>query len=155
MTPPAALDRTIAIEEIRQLRARYFRFVDTKDWPGFAGLFGRDSEMSFPDDVPGLVLRGPRNIADAVGASLADTGTVHHGHMGEIDIASPDRATGIWAMEDRLWFGPQSAMPNMRLHGYGHYYDDYVRVDGRWLFARVVLRRLRVDKWDGGSRIPE
>jgi hypothetical protein len=146
MTLLTELYRMVAIEEIRRLRARYFRFVDTKDWPGFAGLFADDSEMSFPDDVAGLVLRGPRNIADAVGSSLADVSTVHHGHMGEIDIPAADRATGIWAMEDQLWFGPQSSMPNMRLHGYGHYYDDYVSADGQWLFARVVLRRLRRSK---------
>jgi hypothetical protein len=146
MILPAALDRLVAIEEIRGLRARYFRFVDTRDWPGFAGLFADNSELSFPDDVAGLVLRGSRNIADAVSTSLVDVRTVHHGHMGEIEFIAADRATGIWPMEDQLWFGPQSAMPNTRLHGYGHYYDDYVRADGQWRFSRVVLRRLRLSK---------
>jgi hypothetical protein len=144
MTVPAGLDRMMALEEIQVLRARYYRYIDTKDWASFAALFAAAAEMSFPDDVPGLILRGPREIADVVSASLADVCSVHHGHMGEISFVASDRAIGIWAMEDRLWFGPRSPQPHVRLHGYGHYHDDYVCVDGAWLFARVVLRRLRV-----------
>ena len=30
------VERLASIEEIRGLKARYFRFVDTKDWDGFA-----------------------------------------------------------------------------------------------------------------------
>ena len=148
MIPPVGLDRMIALEEIRSLRARYFRHIDTRDWASFATLFAVGAEMSFPDDVPGLMLRGPREIADTVSVSLADVCSVHHGHMGEISFVAADRAIGIWAMEDRLWFGPQSSQPHTRLHGYGHYHDEYVCVDGAWLFARVVLRRLRVGKHD-------
>ena len=36
------VDELLAIEEIKQLKARYFRCVDTKDWEGFgAGVRGR------------------------------------------------------------------------------------------------------------------
>ncbi len=150
MTAPAMtdLERILAIEEIRVLRARYFRGVDGKDWAGFRALFAPDAELSFPDDVPGLVLRGAAGIAEAVAGSLADVCSVHHGHMGEISVHGADRGSGIWAMEDLLWFGAKSSAPGLRLHGYGHYHDEYVRAEGGWLFARVVLRRLRVDRWE-------
>ena len=42
-TPTAALDdparRLLEIEAIKQLKARYFRLMDTKDWKGFAAVF--------------------------------------------------------------------------------------------------------------------
>ena len=31
-------DSLLAIEEIRQLKARYFRCIDTRDWAGFRSL---------------------------------------------------------------------------------------------------------------------
>ena len=142
------LQRLLATEDIRLLRARYLRCVDTKDWAGFGALFTPHAELSFPDDVPGQVLRGAA-IGAAVAASLADVCSVHHGHMGEILVHGADRGSGIWAMEDLLWFGAESAVPGLRLHGYGHYHDEYVRAEGGWLFTRVVLRRLRVDRWEG------
>ena len=49
------IDKLLAIEEIKQLKARYFRFVDTKDWTGFAGLFAADAVFDLSDDLPGMV----------------------------------------------------------------------------------------------------
>ena len=37
------LERLVAIEEIKQLKARYFRCMDTKDWEGFAEVFAPDA----------------------------------------------------------------------------------------------------------------
>lgn len=49
----------------------------------------------------------------------------------------------IWAMEDMLWWtnGPVEE----HLHGYGHYHEEYRKVDGVWLIAYRNLTRLRVD----------
>ncbi len=44
--------------------------------------------------------------------------------MPEITLTGPDSATGIWAMYDRV------EMPGNRFEGYGHYHDEYRRVDG-------------------------
>jgi hypothetical protein len=141
------LERLLARQEIAELRARYFRCTDTKDWTGFAALFAPDAALSFPDDAPDVRLEGREVIVQAVASALTDVVTVHHGHMGEISFTAPDAAHGLWAMEDKLWFGPASPQPGMRLHGYGHYHDRYTRQGGVWLFQEVVLRRLRVDRW--------
>jgi len=37
--PLLAIDRLLAIEDIKILKARYFRFVDSKDEEGLASLF--------------------------------------------------------------------------------------------------------------------
>ena len=129
-------------EAIRQLKARYFRFVDTKHWEGMRELFAADAVI----DTTGEGAKALQNLDEfiAVLASmLADVVTVHHGHMPEIEITSPATATGIWAMEDQLWWPDGS--PLRHLHGYGHYHETYVRVDGRWWISTMRLTRLRRD----------
>ena len=37
------MNRLLAIEEIKQLKARYFRFLDTKDWAGLTTVFTPDA----------------------------------------------------------------------------------------------------------------
>jgi len=53
------IEKLLAIEEIKNLKARYFRCVDTKDWHGFKAVFAPDGRLDFADDVAGCVLIGP------------------------------------------------------------------------------------------------
>ena len=139
-----SLETLAAREEIKELRSRYFRCVDCKDWAAFEQLFVADAVLNLSDDI-GRMLQGREAIARFVEAGLRGVVSVHHGHMPEIFVTSPSRANGIWAMEDRLFWAADSMSPVRTLHGYGHYYDTYVREDGRWLFESVTLRRIRVD----------
>ena len=143
------VERLEAIEEIKQLKARYFRCMDTKDWDGFASVFAPDARMDVSgelasDAADGTgVTTGNREIAAFVRASIDDVTTVHHGHTPEIDVTSPTNATGIWAMEDHLWWPEGSSITTM--HGYGHYHETYEKVGGRWLITSTTLTRLRTD----------
>jgi SnoaL-like domain len=143
------IERLEAIEEIKRLKARYFRCLDTKDWSGFTGVFADDAvldvsgEVATPDDPGAGVVRGNGEIGRYVRANVDAVVTVHHGHMPEIEIVGPDAATGIWAMEDKLRW-PEGS-PIVAMHGYGHYHEDYVKVDGRWRIASLKLTRLRID----------
>ena len=47
-----ALARMEALEDIRVLKARYCRYVDTKDWDSFASLFRREAVLCFPENSP-------------------------------------------------------------------------------------------------------
>ena len=38
-------EKLLAIEEIKQLKARYFQCVDCKDWKGFSATFAADVEF--------------------------------------------------------------------------------------------------------------
>ena len=137
-----------AIEEIRQLKARYFRCMDTKAWDAFADLFTADAIMDMSGEMradangDGIV-HGRDEIAAFVRGSIDDVTTVHHGHTPEIDVISPNEASGVWAMEDSLRW-PASA-PIRTLHGFGHYHDTYEKRDGRWLIRSTKLTRLRLD----------
>lgn len=136
------------IEKIKQLKARYFRLLDTKDWAAWRKVFTDDVVVCVDHTVSTREAEGsgpplPEG-ADAFVAHirgfLADVSTVHHGHMPEIDLTGPDTATGVWAMEDKVRF------PDGReLHGYGHYHEAYRKVGGAWRIARLRLKRLRLD----------
>jgi len=138
--------RLEALEEIKALKARYFRCMDTKDWDGFAAVFAPDAVMDMTGEVPegeDGITRGSREIAAFVRRMIDDVTTVHHGHMPEIELTSPTSATGVWAMEDMLRWPPGSFL--VSLHGYGHYHETYEKVDGRWLITALRLTRLRLD----------
>jgi hypothetical protein len=44
------LARLEALEQIRVLKARYCRYVDTKDWSEFARLFTDQAVLCFPEN---------------------------------------------------------------------------------------------------------
>jgi len=144
-----AIERLIAIEDIKQLKARYFRCMDTKDWDGFTAQFSEDAVMDVSGemgddatDEPGII-RGGRAIGDFVRGAVGDVVTVHHGHMPEISVTSATTASAMWAMEDMLRWPDGS--PLREMHGYGHYGETYEKRGGRWLITSLKLTRLRVD----------
>ncbi len=137
--------KLLALEQLKGLKAKYFRCVDTKDWPGFRDLFTEDALFDISDDIPGCVVTGADNIVQTVSEPLADVVSVHHGHCPEIELTSDATATGIWAMEDMLWWPENSSAPIRALHGYGHYHETYECIDGHWVIKTMKLRRLRVD----------
>ena len=130
------------IEAVKQLKARYFRTMDTKDWAGMREVFAPDVHIDVSADGAGVF-----DDADSFMAMLEDVlrdvVTVHHGHMPEIELTSPTTATGLWAMEDRLRF-PEGG-PISELHGYGHYHETYVKLDDAWRIQSMRLDRLRRD----------
>lgn len=144
------IERLLALEEIRSLKARYFRCVDTRDWEGFRAVFAPDARFDISDDVPRCVVTGRDAIVTTASVPLEGCVSVHHGHCPEIEITSDTTATGIWAMEDKLRWDAGSASPVRTLHGYGHYIETYERIDGRWHIRTMKLKRLRVDV-TGGS----
>jgi len=127
------------IEAIKQLKARYFRTMDTKDWDAMRQVFTDEVSMDTTASG-GSVMTGADVCIAFLQRAIGDVITVHHGHMPEIGLTSPTTATGIWAMEDMLRW------PDGReLHGYGHYEESYEKVDGAWRIKTLKLTRLRMD----------
>jgi acetyl esterase/lipase len=130
-------DALAAIEQIKQLKARYFRLMDTKQWELMRAVFAKDARLLDEESNTGWTGR------DAIIAGLAKllaapTRTVHHGHMPEIELISENEARGVWAMND--WVD----MPAFTLDGWGHYHERYVFEDGAWRIADERISRLRV-----------
>jgi len=143
------IERLIAIEEIKQLKARYFRCMDTKDWPGLQAVFSDDAELDMRGEAADkskatdALIVGAANIMPFIRNAVLDLMTAHHGHMPEIEITSSTTAKGIWAMEDVLKWPEGAAVKT--LHGYGHYHETYRKTDDGWRIQSSRLSRLRVD----------
>ncbi|HEX4245513.1 MAG TPA: nuclear transport factor 2 family protein [Acidimicrobiales bacterium] len=127
------------IEAIKQLKARYFRLMDTKDWDGLAGVFADDVHIDMAGEGGGIT-ESVAEYMPFIRQVLADVTTVHHGHMPEITLTSPTTATGIWALEDQLWWPEGSPISSM--HGFGHYHEAYEKVEGAWAIKTMTLTRL-------------
>lgn len=130
------------IEAIKGLKARYFRMLDTKDWEGLAAVFTEDVEIDMTGEG-GSITTGVKEFLPYLQQNIQGVVTVHHGHMPEITLTSPTTATGIWAMEDRLWW--PDGHPLSYLHGYGHYHEDYLKTGSGWRIRKMTLTRLRRD----------
>jgi uncharacterized protein (TIGR02246 family) len=127
------------IEAIKQLKARYFRTMDTKDWEGMRQVFADDVVVDTTGSG-GDVHSGADEFMAYLREALDGAVTVHHGHMPEIELTSATTATGIWAMEDK------NTWPNgMKLNGFGHYHETYEKAGGEWRIKTTRLTRLRLD----------
>lgn len=132
------------IEAIKQLKARYFRTMDTKDWDGMRAVF-TDGVVMDTTESGGGVLAGADDFLAFLREALGEAVTVHHGHMPEIEVTSPTTATGIWALEDLIRWPDGTD-----LRGYGHYHETYEKGDdGAWRIASSRLTRLRMDVTPG------
>lgn len=127
------------LEQIRQLKARYFRTMDTKDWAAMRQVFTDDVVMD-TSEAGGSVVTGADEFLAFLQGALADAVTVHQGHMPELALTSDSTATGIWALHDIVIF------PNgVRLDGYGHYHETYTKGPDGWRIASSKLTRLHLD----------
>jgi hypothetical protein len=158
-------EQILALEEIKKLKARYFRTLDTKDWAGYLNVFTPDAiidstEAYTPKTLAGepIVFDGeappepnpawhshgdPAAFTTDLAKTLDGVLTTHHGHMPEIEFTSPTTAEGIWSMEDMLKWPKGS--PIREMHGYGHYRETYEKTSQGWRIKTLKLTRLRVE----------
>ena len=147
------LETILAIEEIKKLKARYFRYMDTKSFEKLRTVFAEDAifdvsqgmQDPFLDPAPDTGnlpdlggVEGLDNIVALVDEVLRPAQSVHHGHMPEIDLTSDSTASGVWPMEDIV------LTDQFELRGYGHYHETYEKIDGSWRIKTLRLSRLRV-----------
>ena len=135
----------LEFEAIRQLKARYFRLMDTKQWSAFERVFAEEATIDVSDDAGEASghVRGAREIANYIRAAVGEARTVHHGHMPELRLIDSATAEGIWAMFDYVEFPSPGKRSGLR--GYGHYLETYEKQDGEWRITSMKLARLRVD----------
>lgn len=131
------------LEAITQLKARYCRTMDTKDWDSMRSLFADDVTIDTVESG-GSVVTGADEFMIFLQQAIGDVATVHHCHMPEIERTSPTSASAIWAMEDMLRW-PDGT----ELHGYGHYHETYEKRAGVWRITSSRLTRLRMDFTNG------
>ena len=121
------------LEQIRQLKYRYLRTLDTKDWGEFEDCFLPEATadydgLAFPDRAA-LVAYMRENL----GPGLI---TMHQVHHPEIAVDG-DHATGRWYLHDKVI----AAAFRFMLEGAAFYEDRYVRTPDGWRVAHTGYRR--------------
>jgi hypothetical protein len=126
----------VTIREIEQLKYRYVRALDHKDWDLFRSCFHPDATASYGER---LEFGSADEIVAYMEGNLGPTMiTVHQLHHPEIEVAG-DEASGTWGLMDRV------IMTEFRLllDGASTYHDAYRRGDdGAWRIAHTGYERI-------------
>ncbi len=125
------------IEYIKQLKARYFRALDTKDWPLMRSCLHSDCIAAY--DGGKYTFEGADNIVNFFQQYMSASHLIfmHHGHLPEIEIINASSAKGIWYLHDKVI----NTEANTTLEGAGFYHDEYACIDGEWLISRTGYDR--------------
>lgn len=131
--------------QLEELKARYFRFADLKQWDEFGQLFTVDGVLEIPE--LGFRAEGRTAIVTGVRQALETAVSIHHGHTAELAKVDANHASGIWPMEDHIvWERRKDGrLETKTLHGHGHYVERYRLEDGGWKIEHSYLVRLRVE----------
>ncbi len=136
---PYTLQQLSDIEDIRLLKHRYFRGIDTADMKLLAGLFADDVAVEYRGGNYKVALQGMADMLDFLANSFhSGAVAMHHGHMPEITLTGPDSAEGIWYLQD-IFISSEA-----RTHTIGSaiYKDVYRRENGAWKIARTEYDRV-------------
>jgi hypothetical protein len=125
------------IRAIERLKATYCRTLDTKQWDDFRALFAPEF-VSDTSASGGALIEGADSFVAFVRRALGKAVTVHQVQQPEITVCPSAKAFGVWAMQDVVRF-----VPGITLHGFGHYHETYVKIDGQWRIESSKLTRLR------------
>lgn len=131
----------VAIEEIRQLKYRYFRTLDLKLWDEFGDCLAEDVTARYGTQA----MKEPLHYdtrADVVAFMSENLGpgiiTIHIASHPEITVDG-DTATGSWGFEDTVIVPDFKVM----IRGGGYYVDDYRKdADGKWRIAGTKYDRI-------------
>ena len=138
------LERLEAIEAIRNVKARYFRLIDTKQWDELRGVFASDLRVLTPEG--GVYAQGGDSYAAALRRSLQHAVSCHQGLGGEVEIGADGVGRAIWAMQDVItWEDRHPTMGWKAIVGRGHYHETYRQEGGAWRIATLTLTRLSLD----------
>ena len=140
------LERLLAIEEIKALKARYFRGVDSKDAAVLRAVFCDGATTDFRSEAPTALLHDPDAFTRGTLDTLEGMVTMHQGFLPEIEILSPTEAAARWPMSDRIWArdGVPARLPFKAFEGWGVYHDTYRRTAAGWCIASTRLERTKV-----------
>jgi hypothetical protein len=144
---PTSLEELLEIYAIQQLKHRYLRSLDTKDWEGMRSCLAEDCQASYGGGAKEL--SGRDAILGFLTESMGSEGmlTSHRCTQPEIELTGPDTATGRWALEDVVIHQDYG----VTIHGASFYEDTYRKVDGEWQVASTGYKRTYEEIWPRSS----
>lgn len=150
-----AVDRLLAIEDIRQIPYRYVRCINQRDWDCWTSLFAADSD--YWNSKLGVV-KGPSGMYQHLVATGMTSDRVHSEFVilggPEIELLSPTTARGIF--QEEYTFSSVGSDPNappgevvsggQETRFFGIYYQTYGKIEGKWKIKSNIHIDLRSDK---------
>ncbi|GIX31949.1 MAG: hypothetical protein KatS3mg124_2421 [Porticoccaceae bacterium] len=137
MSDPVASELFVAL---CQAKARYCHALDGKQWDDWASLLARECEFDWSEDTGGPPLRGREAVVAFVRDALEGATTAHQVHLPLVLSADDTAAEVIFPLQDRLvWNPPRDGIAAFT--GYGEYRERWIREQGAWRIARLVLHR--------------
>ena len=128
------------IEAIKQLKHRYLRAMDTKQWDEMAGTLAENVVANYSDGELNFTGRDKvmEFLRDSALAKPGELIGVHHCQQPEIEITGPDSARGTWALYNYLIH--KTADFGMRICAF--YHDEYRRTEDGWRISATGYQRV-------------
>jgi hypothetical protein len=153
----------IELENIRQLKYRYLRGVDTHDIELLRTCFAEEATASYSGGAYTLAGRDQilKFIADVMDPSSWSS---HIALSPEISFIDQDHAEGIWRLQDTVQFTKSNPAVThtkieggVELQGAGYYHDRYIRLNGDWKINYIGYNRIyeRIMRMDGHLSVDE
>lgn len=113
-------ERQEARAEISSLKARYCRFIATKQWEALYDCFAPDASFDTKgSSMPSV--KGRDGSLEIIRNGLNESESVHRCHAAEIEFSSDTSASAIWLMEDFISWPNRTSDSPRSLLGYGYY----------------------------------
>lgn len=131
--------RLESIEQIKRVKYRYFRAMDSGDFASLDDLYTDDIEVDYIGGTYRWQLQGKQQLLQAQAAAFnAEAIGCHSGHHPEIDIIDDNSAVGVWYMTDIFMNFRERTVH----YGSAIYRDNYARIDDRWKIKRTAYKRV-------------
>jgi hypothetical protein len=132
------------LEQLRQLKYRYLRHLDLKEWDQLERLFTPDATATYADGAYACNNRDQiiEFLREVLGPTMV---TMHQCHHPELKVRG-NRAIGRWYLQDTVHMMEH----RLTLEGSAFYEDRYLRTDSGWRIAHTGYRRVvdRTISWD-------
>ncbi len=139
--------------QIEDLQARYLFALDFFDLDTYVSTFTEDGVLDIIDyKVKGRdAIRKAIQEAKAVFDHSDKPGTGRHNITNIVIKVDGDKA---WSRS--YWFHYSNINPEGKavFDGYGHYEDELVKIDGKWLFSKRVIYNEGNEKWRAATENP-
>lgn len=137
--PPPVWDGTTEIlGSVVDLKARYCKWLDAKDWDRWTALFMPTATLQVGPSRASAI-HGRDAIRKLLTRQLKHAKTHHQARDPELREEVSGRIRVVWRMKDRV------ETPLYLLQGAGFYEDTYEETDAGWKIASVRLHRSQVD----------
>ena len=126
------------IEDIKQLKYRYVRAIDTANEAELRDIFTEDAKVHYIGATYDFKQTGRDQIVESLMDAFHNQALAQHMlHHPVIRFQSETEATGQWTLQDVFY----NLDIGIRTSGTAEYMDKYVRTDAGWKIAEAKYQR--------------